>query len=230
MDGIRRYRSRLQHDLKVRLPSTQQGNLIQETRRLTSASNSINSVFQARRARGQRTRVALLGLLPFLTAWTLIPTYLYLQPLILHNHLVPFTFLVGIINAYSVGQMIVAHLTKTKFPMGNVLILPFIAAIGDSLGPILSKKTNGLIGWPSALGNDVYQVAFVFCTLGLAIGVYGSFVVDVIYTICDYLDIWCLKIKHPMVNPLEKKIADDKAKGIVDGASNGHASELKKAR
>jgi len=29
--------------------------------------------------------------------------------------------------------------------------------------------------------------------------VYGSFVVDVIVTICDYLDIWCLTIKHPWV-------------------------------
>jgi len=40
--------------------------------------------------------------------------------------------------------------------------------------------------------------------LGIAIGVYGSFVVDVIVTICDYLDIWCLTIKHPYVEEDEK--------------------------
>ena len=53
------------------------------------------------------------------------------------------------------------------------------------------------MGWPSALGDNVYQVAFVFSCLGLAVGVYGSFVVDVIFAICDYLDIWCLTIKYP---------------------------------
>ena len=49
----------------------------------------------------------------------------------------------------------------------------------------------------AALGYDVYQVAYMFACLGMAIGVYGSFVIDVIVSICDYLDIWCLTIKHP---------------------------------
>lgn len=44
----------------------------------------------------------------------------------------------------------------------------------------------------------MYQVAFVFLCVGAAFGVYGSFVVDVIRMICDYLDIWCLTIKHPV--------------------------------
>ena len=59
--------------------------------------------------------------------------------------------------------------------------------------------------------------------LGMAIGVYGSFVVslsnprvqllltgnqvDVIVTICDYLDIWCLTIKHPWNEEEEAKKA-----------------------
>jgi ethanolaminephosphotransferase len=42
--------------------------------------------------------------------------------------------------------------------------------------------------------------------LGMAIGVYGSFVVDVIVTICDYLDIWCLTIKHPYVEGQEEDV------------------------
>lgn len=150
---------------------------------------------KARRARGQRTRVALLGLLTFGAAWVLIPAYLYLQPVILHHHLVPFIFYAGLINAYSVGRMIISHLTKSRFPRGNVLIYPLIYGVADSLGPFLQEHLG--FGWPSALGNDVYQVAFVFMCLGLAIGVHGSFVIDVIWTICDYLDIWCLTIKYP---------------------------------
>jgi ethanolaminephosphotransferase len=149
----------------------------------------------ARRARGQKARDALLGLLTFGLAWTLIPAYLFLQPVILHSHLVPFIFYAGLINAFSVGRMIISHLTKSRFPRGNVLIYPLIYGVFDSLGPWLQQHIG--VGWPSALGDDVYQVAFVFMCLGLAVGVHGSFIVDVIWTICDYLDIWCLTIKYP---------------------------------
>jgi ethanolaminephosphotransferase len=158
---------------------------------------------EARRARGQRARHALKGLVPFFLAWILIVSYLALQSIVLYHHLIPFVFFVGIINAYSVGQMITAHLTKARFPYYNVLLLPLLYGVIDSLGPALQRKFG--FGWPSALGNDVYQVAFVFCCLGLAIGTYGSFVIDVITTICDYLDIWCLTIKHPYVEPTEEK-------------------------
>jgi len=58
--------------------------------------SSAMNVVDARHARGQRTRIALLGLGPFFTAWLLIPIYLSLNPEILHNHLVPFAFYVEI--------------------------------------------------------------------------------------------------------------------------------------
>lgn len=157
--------------------------------------NTVSSalgVMKARRDRGQDPVKPLLGLLPVIITWTLIPAYLWLNPVILHHHLIPFILFAGLVNAYSVGQMIVAHLVKDRFPYQNVLIVPLAWAVGDSLGPTL-----GL--WPSALGDDIYQVAFVFMALGLALGIYGSFVHDVITTICDYLDIWCLTIKHPYV-------------------------------
>jgi ethanolaminephosphotransferase len=161
---------------------------------------SARNVIRARRARGDRSRHALVGLLPFFATWALIVAYLFLQPTILHAHLVPFAVFAGIVNAYSVGQMITAHLVHLPFPYWNVLVVPLAFGVLDSLGPILLNHSPvpGL-GWPSALGDGVYQVAFMFCMLGMAVGVYGSFVVDVIVTICDYLDIWCLTIKHPWV-------------------------------
>lgn len=133
------------------------------------------NVVKIRHERGDKSRVALLGLLPFFATWTLIPAYLLLQPNILHNHLVPFVFFAGLVNAYSVGQMITAHLAKLDFPYYNVLVLPLAFGVLDSLGPRLQEWIG--IGWPSALGDDVYQVAYVFSMLGMAIGVYGSFVV-----------------------------------------------------
>jgi ethanolaminephosphotransferase len=180
-----------------------------------------------RRSRGQRGRRALLGLIPFFVGWTLIPLYLALNPVILREHLVPFTFFVGLANAYSVGMMIVAHLTRSRFPYYSILVLPLALGVVDSAGPVMQSWIG--IGWPSALGHGVYQVSYMFLCLGVAVGVYGSFVVDVIYTICDYLDIYCLTIKHPYVEgKSDGNGVNGKAKnGAVNGL-NGHQKGLKK--
>lgn len=181
----------------------------------------------------------LLGLLPFFITWFLVVVYLVLQPEILHSHLIPFVFFVGLVNAYSVGQMITAHVSHLRFPYYNIMVLPLAWGVVDSLGPLLQRLEPTVasllfsssdapayfaLGWPSALGDGVYQVAYMFCMLGTAVGVYGSFVVDVIVTICDYLDIWCLKIKHPYV---EGAATEKKAANPVNGRasdSNGLVS------
>ncbi|KAF6233623.1 hypothetical protein HO173_008180 [Letharia columbiana] len=160
---------------------------------------SILHVMEVQRERKQSVTKPLYGLAPFFVASAHVAAYLYLQPVILNHHLIPFVFYAGLLNAYSVGRMIVAHLTKDpEFPMHNVLTFPLGLAVVDSLGPTL-----GL--WPSALGFGTYQIAFVFMLMGLSFGVYGSFVHDVITTICDYLDIWCLTIKHPYNEEEESK-------------------------
>ncbi|CAK7233229.1 Phosphotransferase [Sporothrix curviconia] len=180
----------------------------------------------------------LLGLLPFAVTWALVVAYLMLQPEILHAHLVPFVFFVGLVNAYSVGQMITAHVSHLPFPYYNVMVLPLAWGVVDSLGPLLKSLEPAIasllfgnnkppayfvFGWPSALGDGVYQVAYMFCMLGTAVGVYGSFVVDVIVTICDYLDIWCLKIKHPYVEGAAEKQEISSTSNGSASESNGHA-------
>ncbi|KAL8719250.1 MAG: hypothetical protein Q9225_003735 [Loekoesia sp. 1 TL-2023] len=171
---------------------------------LVLVSNTIQSalhVMQTRRKDSKDPITPLYGLAPCFARWTLVLIYLYLQPIILHHHIIPFVFYIGLLNAYSVGKIIVAHLTKDpEFPTTNVLTLPLGLAVVDSLGPAI-----GL--WPSVLGDGMYQVAFVFLCMGLAFGVYGSFVYDIITTICDYLDIWCLTIKHPYNEEEERKKA-----------------------
>lgn len=157
---------------------------------------SVLNVLNARRERGEQANTALLGLVPFFASWATIATYLSLHPEILHAHLIPFVLFVGLVNAYSVGQIITAHLTKSSFPYQNILVLPLAFAVSDTL---LER-----VGWESVLGHGTYQVSFMFACLGLAIGVYGSFVVDVIVSICDYLDIWCLTIKYPYVAETEE--------------------------
>ncbi|KAJ5555101.1 hypothetical protein N7535_007546 [Penicillium sp. DV-2018c] len=162
-------------------------------------SSSIMHVVKVRRQRGQDHIAPLYGLLPLVAIWILVPAYLYLHPAILHNYTIPFGLFVSLVNAYSVGRIIIGHLTQTSFPYQNVLIYPLALGVLDSAGAAV-----GLWSAP-VLGYGVGQVAFVFGCLGLAIGVYGSFVFDIITTICDYIDIWCLTIKYPFVEETERK-------------------------
>ena len=169
--GIRRDRPILQYLAKVTLslPRLNPENSIVANH---APQFSTLHVLEVRKQRSESTETPLYGLVPFFITWTFVPLYLYLQPIILNYHLIPFVFYVGLINAYSVGQIIIAHLTKSpKFPYQNILTIPLALAVLDSLGPIL-----GL--WPSALGDGTYQIAFVFLCAGLAVGVYGSFVVS----------------------------------------------------
>lgn len=150
---------------------------------LTARLNiSIQNVLTSLHARNLPTLPALSGLLPLLTTWIHIPLYLYLHPTILRTHLIPFTFYCGLSNAHSVGRIIIAHLTKSHFPQYNFLNLPLTLAIVDTLG-----RKSGL--WAGVIGEE-YEVAYVFGCLGLVIGVWGGFVLEVITAITDYLDIW----------------------------------------
>lgn len=136
-----------------------------------ATGTSILHVMQVRRERGQDPFQPLYGLLPLVATWTFIPAYLYLQPDILENHLVAFMLYVGLINAYAVGRMIVGHLVKTSFPYFDILLIPLALAVVDSAGPFFNL-------WPSVLGaGSTGQVAFVYVSLGLSVGIYGSFVV-----------------------------------------------------
>lgn len=82
----------------------------------------------ARRDRGETANKALLGLIPFFFSWSLITAYLALRPNILHNHLIPFVLYVGLINAYSVGQMITAVSTPSRQYWLDSSLTAFVAS------------------------------------------------------------------------------------------------------
>jgi len=123
---------------------------------------------------------ALAGLLPFFSLATMVLIWLSLRPVILREHLLTFMFFLGVCFAYQVGLIIVSHLTMGPFPFFNILLLPIFAGMADAAGPFLREYTGGIIGWPSALGDGPYEVAYVFLCMGLASGVYGSFVVSIL--------------------------------------------------
>lgn len=136
-----------------------------------ATGSSIAHVVQVRKERGKDPLQPLYGLLPLVLTWALVPAYLYLNPAILENYIVPFALYVGLVNAYSVGRMICAHLVKAEFPYSNILLGPLALAVVDSAGALFGLWSNTLIG-------TIGQPAFVFLCLGLGLGIYGSFVVS----------------------------------------------------
>lgn len=144
-------------------------------------SASIN-VIAARRKQKQPLAPALSGLIPFFLSSAITCTFAVLNPTIVYQTCIPFMLFIGTCLAYSVGLMITAHVTHAEFPYFTpyFLLFPMIGAIAfdHKIGP---KEAN-IIVWLS---------------LGTAIGVYASFIVDVISDITSHLDIWCLTIKHP---------------------------------
>lgn len=142
---------------------------------------SVN-VIAARRKQGLSVFPALAGLLPFTVSSTIFGTFAYLNPNIVIESCIPFMLFIGTCLAYSVGLMITAHVTHAAFPFFTpyFLLIPMVISI------IFRHKIR-----------EVESVIVVWLSLGLAIGVYGSFVVDVISDITSHLDIWCLTIKHP---------------------------------
>lgn len=144
---------------------------------------SIWNVICARRERKEDPITPLFGLLPFVVGAVLATAYLHLQSHVLENHLISFVLFLGLINSYSVGQMITAHLVQAKFPYKNILLLPLALGVGDSLA-----LRFGL--WPSVLGGGANQIVFVYVCLGFALGVYGSFVVSDSVVIVPYCNSW----------------------------------------
>lgn len=177
---------------------------------LTESHSSVN-VYRARIKQKRSPLPALAGLLPFFVPWVFIPLWLTLRPVLFH-HLIPFLLFIGIASAYQVGLIITAHLVHAPYPYTNVLFIPMIFGIVDALAPRLVP------GWKSALGDGQYVVGYMFLCLGLCLGVHGSFVVDVIMNICEYLDIWCLTIKH------RKDLGDGAAKEKVAVKGNRNST------
>ncbi|XBW38720.1 hypothetical protein QEN19_004307 [Hanseniaspora menglaensis] len=99
----------------------------------------------------------------------------------------PFIFANGLIFAFVVGRIIVAHLTIQKFPLYNLpTLLPLVTyTLSAFASHVLGYKSDSVITYLS-----LFQ-------LGLALGIHGSFLNEIIYEFTTYLDIWVLTIKHP---------------------------------
>lgn len=99
----------------------------------------------------------------------------------------PLILTIGLSMAFVVGRIIVAHLTLQDFPIYNVaMYIPSLQLVSY----IIMTKIFG------CLEEDVI-FALVWVGLGLALGIHGMFINDIIYEFTTYLDVYALTIKHP---------------------------------
>ena len=79
------------------------------------------------------------------------------------------------------------HVSSSNSRISRCLYHTSLSKVRPAIGSILTDSEPYISG--------EYVLGSVLMALGLSLGVYGGFVMDCIYTICDYLDINCLTIK-----------------------------------
>lgn len=130
------------------------------------------------------------GLLPFLIYYITIVILLILHPTIITDYTTTMVLTIGSCMSFTVGRIIVGHLTKQDFPYVNFpMFLPVIQAV------LLELMVNIFnVEYRDALSMVIYG------GLGSSFIIYGMFVREIIYDITTYLDIWALTIKHPKID------------------------------
>ncbi|KAH3901379.1 diacylglycerol cholinephosphotransferase SCDLUD_002871 [Saccharomycodes ludwigii] len=126
------------------------------------------------------------GLLPYFLFFASITTIVVIEPSFMS---LPFLLTIGLAFAFSVGRIIVAHLTLQKFPMVNApMFIPILEFV-------LEIFLVEMLGYDKTITiNNLLWLGF-----GLSLGIHGMFLNDIIYEFTTYLDIYALSIKHPKI-------------------------------
>lgn len=126
------------------------------------------------------------GLYPFFAYYASVILLVWIYPPILYSHGLPLILSVGLTVAFSVGRIILAHLTLQKFPMIQLpMFLPIVQILlSQLLVNIYNYDENAVLTCVSWLG------------FGVTLGVHAMFITEIIYEITTYLDIYALSIKH----------------------------------
>ncbi|CCH58962.1 hypothetical protein TBLA_0B01190 [Henningerozyma blattae CBS 6284] len=124
------------------------------------------------------------GLVPFIGFYVSIMLLILVDQRIIN---LPFILMSGLIIAFMVGRIIVAHLTLQPFPtMGLVSYIPLFQL---GLYKILISYYK--------LDSNLVIMMLTGCGFGLALGIHAMFINEVIYEFTTYLDVYALSIKHP---------------------------------
>ncbi|GAA5868901.1 hypothetical protein JCM16303_000300 [Sporobolomyces ruberrimus] len=133
---------------------------------------------------------------PWLIHTTAMLTWLHAKEstLLRTTLFIPFAFTWGLSFAHHVQLLILAHLTKSKFPAAwkhPLLLLSILGSLDANKSRIFGGSSSSWIQ-----SNEERTKNTVLVCLGLALAVYSHFVVEVIGDICAFYDINCLTIKR----------------------------------
>ncbi|CAK9442288.1 uncharacterized protein LODBEIA_P60310 [Lodderomyces beijingensis] len=126
------------------------------------------------------------GMYPFFIYYALIIIYAWFYPEVIAANGFPLIFSIGCTIAFSVGRIILAHLTIQDFPYVQI---PMFVPVGQL---ILSKILIDIYG----LDQSTVVTNISWLGFGVTLGIHGIFVGEIITEITQYLDIYALSIKH----------------------------------
>ncbi|KAI3406558.1 EPT1 [Candida oxycetoniae] len=126
------------------------------------------------------------GLYPFFIYYGVIIVFAWVYPQTVSENGFSLVLSIGCTIAFSVGRIILAHLTLQEFPFIQIPMFIPLAQL------IISKVLVGVFDYNrSSVLNSVSWLGF-----GVTLGIHGIFVGEVITEITQYLDIYALSIKH----------------------------------
>lgn len=169
---------------------TAMGNVSKKYELLEKSSNTTNVPTSASTnddaSAKDNSDLAFKGLIPFFAYYATIVLFIWVYPEILSVHALALVVSIGFTIAFSVGRIILAHLTLQKFPYIQFPMFTPLAQL------IVSKILIDFFGYDynSVLG------AISWLGVGVTLGIHGTFVAEIITEITTYLDIYALSIKH----------------------------------
>lgn len=134
----------------------------------------------------RRTDQAVNGWWPFVLYWLLVVGLVAAYPEFIYRYGFPLVISVGLTIAFTVGRIILAHLTLQPFPYRQFPMI--VAPIQLALVWFLTNVYH--------FDYLTVVLAVLWIGLGTTLGIHGSFIAEIIYEITTYLDIYTLSIKH----------------------------------
>jgi ethanolaminephosphotransferase/diacylglycerol cholinephosphotransferase len=149
---------------------------------IESARRNVDNYYGDARASLQ----AYIGLIPFFVYYATVFAWLFYNPIIVEQFLLPFILTIGLTLAFHVGRIIIGHLTKQSFPYTTPSsFIPLVQFLIFLLLTPLGYDASSLTG------------SLIWTGLGLSLGLHAMFITEIIYEITTYLDIYALSIKYP---------------------------------
>lgn len=134
----------------------------------------------------RQTENAYKGMYPFFAYYVVIIGLIWQYPQILSKNAIPLVLSIGLTIAFSVGRMILAHLTLQSFPY---IQFPMFVPIGQLM---ICYICINIFDY----NYDNVLTIITWLGFGVTLGIHGMFIAEIIYEITTYLDIYALSIKH----------------------------------